>query len=372
MGQILVVQEVNRGGFTASASSVRLGHIDSMRALAALLVVTHHTFNDAAAYAPVSTLIGAISAVNTFVDFGRFGVDLFFIISGYVIPFSLLGRTGRVVPAFLVSRAFRLYPMYWVALGAYLLVMLGPTDGRAIALNATLLHRFVGVTDLIGLSWTLQVELVFYALSAVLFIIGFLSRPKIIVALFCIISFYLLATAVVSLAGGPLLPFGWPTFIALMVGGTLLRFIDDGKLPGGALAALAVAAFIMIKFAVAVLVFADPSRSSNLWTQHFNPVFAAVVTFLLMNGRFRLNWRPAAWVGTISYSVYLLHPLIATLVLPVAGALVGQTSGFIIFLILLISILAVSSATYLLVERPCIRFSHRLACRLTTRQGADS
>lgn len=353
-----------------SAASVRLGHVDTMRAVAALLVFIHHCFDQSAAYALASPVATAILAANGIVDFGRFGVELFFIISGYVIPFSLLGRTGRTVPAFVVSRLFRLYPMYWVTLVAYLLTMPTSVQWYVIAINTTLLDRFVGVAGVVGWAWTLQVELVFYALSAVLFASGALSRPKVVAAVFCAISGYLLATVALRLGGGPLLPFGWPTFMALMVGGTVLRFVDEGRMRGGVLVALGVVGFLAIRLAVAVLVFADPSRAGAHWTQDFIPVFAAVVTFLLMNGPLRLNWRPVAWVGTISYSVYLLHPLVANVVLPVVVRVTGETSPFVIFTVLLVSVLAVSSLTYLLVERPSIEFGHGIARRLAIRPPA--
>jgi peptidoglycan/LPS O-acetylase OafA/YrhL len=352
---------------TPPGGSSRLRHIDAMRAVAALLVLIHHTFDTAIGAGTASSLSGAISAINGFVDFGRYGVDLFFIISGYVIPFSLLGRPGHAVRAFVVSRACRLYPMYWVTLAAYLLVMLGPTGGTTIALNASLLHKFLGVKELVGQSWTLQVELVFYALSAVLFASGILLRPKRVAVLFFAIVVYLLATAALRLGGGPLLPFGWPTFMALMVGGTLLRFVDRRQLPGGAVVAAAVVVFLAVKLAVAMLVYADPSRSGNYWTQDFNPVFAAVTTFLLMNGRLRLTWRPAAWVGAISYSVYLLHPLVAALVLPAATEFIGRDSPFATFGVLLVAVLTVSSATYLLVERPFVEVGHKIARRMAAR-----
>jgi peptidoglycan/LPS O-acetylase OafA/YrhL len=351
-------------GAGAVAASPRFGHIDTMRALAALLVLVHHTLDNSMAHGSASSVAGTVLAINTFIDFGRYGVDLFFIISGYVIPFSLLGRTGRAVPAFAVSRVFRLYPMYWVALAGYLAFMPGPADGRLIAVNATLLHRFIGERELVGLSWTLQVELVFYALSAALYLAGALARPRMVAALWCVLMFYLLGAAVLPLAGGPLLPFAWPTFLALMVGGTLLRFIDEGKFPGGSAMGLGVAVFLAIKLAVAVWVFADPSRPGNHWTQDFNPVFAAVATFLLMNGRFRLTWRPLAWAGTISYSIYLLHPLVAELTLPLVRAFLGRPPVFVVFTMVLAAVLMVSGATYLLIERPCIELGHRIARRL--------
>lgn len=102
---------------------------------------------------------------------GLFGVALFFLISGFVIPFSLL-KTNRI--GFFIARFFRLFPTYAVALSfTFLVIWLGdiyfakefPHPTRSV-----LLHYLLGIRDMIGssridgVSWTLDIEIKFYVL----------------------------------------------------------------------------------------------------------------------------------------------------------------------------------------------------------------
>lgn len=108
---------------------------------------------------------------------GPFGVAIFFLISGLVIPISL-GAHSR--PGFLLSRAFRIYPTYLAALAA-LAVNLGvvwagsrfwglPFEAkpRLLAANALLIQDVLGWESIDLVSWTLCVELKFYLLMALL------------------------------------------------------------------------------------------------------------------------------------------------------------------------------------------------------------
>jgi peptidoglycan/LPS O-acetylase OafA/YrhL len=98
---------------------------------------------------------------------GHYGVNLFFIVSGYVI-FMTLHRTREPMD-FVVSRFSRLYPAYWVAVGLTFAVtaLLGlpgkeVSFGQALG-NLLMFHGLLGVPDVDNVYWTLQVELLFYA-----------------------------------------------------------------------------------------------------------------------------------------------------------------------------------------------------------------
>ncbi len=115
-------------GGSAPAGAARGGKVvfaDQLRGLAALLVVLSHMFNvypfaqgivsATAAVPPVQTplLWISLAVTQSWINFGPFGVGLFFLVSGFVIPFSLR-RHGR--GTFLLARALRIYPTYWAAL----------------------------------------------------------------------------------------------------------------------------------------------------------------------------------------------------------------------------------------------------------------
>ena len=152
----------------------RLELLDYGRFFAAIIVVLfHYTFNGIA-----NGKIDSINHVESIVDFtkyGYLGVELFFMISGFVIFHSARHRT----PAqFVVSRATRLYPSYWFAViftslfaifwGGDLLSVY-PSQ---IIINFTLLQNYLGIDHVDGVYWTLVYEIKFYFLVFLILMIG--------------------------------------------------------------------------------------------------------------------------------------------------------------------------------------------------------
>ena len=341
----------------------RFAHIDCLRAVGALTVFFHHIFPGAVnRLGDIGGIAKTLVSYDHYLDSGRFGVNLFFIVSGWVIPYSLLGRDGGRTASFVINRAFRLYPMYWIAITLVLLSTGSGGTGYEALFNYTLLHRFFGISDVLGLAWTLQVELFFYFLTASLFVSRLLQRPSYMLGIAAVlICWHVLVPVIVGLSG-PRLPVGWTTFLTLMFCGTVLRFADEDMVPRRT-AVLLVLSFIPARLAVALAI-VDFQWQSMTWLPEFLPVALPIVTFIVVNSCKTPNWRPLAWIGTISYSLYLLHPLIA----PPALVAMSQSDWFhdrpftATFLALLV-VVSVSSVTFLAVERPCIRLGRKLAAR---------
>ena len=137
----------------------RLPVLDVLRFIAALSVVIYHmTFRP-----QESALFGGLQAVS---KYGYLGVDLFFIISGFVILWSAMGRT---VPAYLISRVARLFPSFWVAILVTSATMLALRPERLqplrdITVNFTMVPGYLGASYVDGVYWTLAIELKFYFL----------------------------------------------------------------------------------------------------------------------------------------------------------------------------------------------------------------
>ena len=107
----------------AAAAPTRMGHVDSLRAIAAGLVVWLHFdqfLNPNAAIRP--TLAGPLHDWPTYVDPGRMGVMIFFAISGFVICRSFGNTREGSIRRFLIRRVCRLYPAYGVSMLGGLLV----------------------------------------------------------------------------------------------------------------------------------------------------------------------------------------------------------------------------------------------------------
>jgi peptidoglycan/LPS O-acetylase OafA/YrhL len=110
--------------------------------------------------------------------YGYLGVELFFVISGFVIVMTARERTVR---AFAVHRALRLYPSFWVAvvLTAAVVAVLDPADPvplRDLLLNLSMVPGYVGAEMVDGVYWTLAVEIKFYVLVAVLIGTGLIRQ----------------------------------------------------------------------------------------------------------------------------------------------------------------------------------------------------
>lgn len=163
----------------------RYDHIDSLRAIAALIVVWFHSEG--------SRLVDRKSSVYNlvihYVDPGRIAVFIFFIISGFVVPITLFRLHNSDWKVFIVRRFFRLYPIYWISI---ILVILSwplfhdaPPDTLRVLANISMFQSFIGYDNLLELYWTLGVEIKFYLLCLFLLRIDYLKHE----ATFPIIGF---------------------------------------------------------------------------------------------------------------------------------------------------------------------------------------
>lgn len=162
-------------------TSPRLAALDGLRFAAAAAVLLYHfvAVNHHAWGARTDEVMPGVQQVAAF---GSFGVQLFFVISGFVI---LMTAWGRDVRGFVASRAGRLLPAYWasVLLTLALLVLVIPgrrdVDVPQAVLNLTMVQRAFGVEDVEAVYWTLWSELRFYVLVGVLVGLG-LTRGRVL------------------------------------------------------------------------------------------------------------------------------------------------------------------------------------------------
>lgn len=138
---------------------VRLAGLDALRGVAALAVVLYHVTTWYAEEmgghpdpGPVLTL-----------PFGHFGVELFFIISGFVIFMTL--QRCHALADFATARLIRLYPGFLACLCLALLVSLTTVTPYQVLANITMMPEILGARAIDGSYWSLAYELVFYALA---------------------------------------------------------------------------------------------------------------------------------------------------------------------------------------------------------------
>jgi peptidoglycan/LPS O-acetylase OafA/YrhL len=353
----------------SGTDSRRLAYIDSLRAIAAMLVVWTHVSELFINVGPRAAASGWVHDLAVRIGAGRLGVVTFFAISGFVIPFSIKLGHRHPVREFLVTRFFRLYPAYWLSipLGIFACQWLW---GRSFSLseilvNLTMLETLFDVTPAIGLYWTLAVELVFYVCCVLLVLAGSITNYRRIGALVLVlIAIHVLAVALTVRNGMSvwLVPTYWCLHLAIMFWGTLYRAYQRGEATGPfeSFCVLGVAAFFVVIYP---LTFTFVFNMSYELTIGYS---LGVLLFIVGTRVVRLEWRPLAWLGLVSYSIYLFHPVVFSAAL---RWLVLQPNdswwrswhlGFYVLAILLLTI-GVAALVYKLVERPSIRFGRRLA-----------
>lgn len=167
-----------------------LNNIQLLRALAALLVVSHHTLDTYLQMGGDSLIFERVGY------FGAVGVDLFFVISGFVIALTISGSQQGLLPAidYIKNRFFRIYLGYWPAFFVKMFliyaIMIQVLDGMDVLKSFLLLpiNPAAGKLPVMDVYWTLSFELYFYALC----LIGFFVPRKFFNAMLLI---YFLAIA---------------------------------------------------------------------------------------------------------------------------------------------------------------------------------
>ena len=313
---------------TVAAKPLRLRHVDSLRAVAAGLVVWTHFAETLFPYSRGNP--GFLSFLHTLppaLVLGRVGVDLFFAISGFVICRSFNGPPEGSTRRFLIRRGCRLYPAFWVSMLAGVLMWL--LDGNTptlpvLAANATMAPISLGQPMLIGLYWTLNIELLFYGLCLGLHWCHRLdSRGTLAV---CAVGFAA-TRRTLHLAGhftGAKLDLSgeagvWMISLGLMCWGALFRSVYEET--GGFRRApfRNRGTWLLLLVAVALLDLHDPRLQTVLFRQPADQWGERLVTlhslvfFTLWVALFRVENRVLTFLGVVSYSLYLFHPLVLSL-----------------------------------------------------------
>jgi exopolysaccharide production protein ExoZ len=151
----------------------RLSSIQVLRGVAASVVVLHHFAQATATYAPRPSLIVS-SGLG---ELGAAGVDLFFVISGFIMVYTTTGRAGvRDAGDFMNKRLRRVVPLYWVWTSVLLLLWLTGLALRShdysvsyLVSSYLLIPSYNGESHhpLLDQGWTLSFELLFYVAFAI-------------------------------------------------------------------------------------------------------------------------------------------------------------------------------------------------------------
>jgi peptidoglycan/LPS O-acetylase OafA/YrhL len=356
--------------------SERFGYIDSLRGIAALLVIYLHLADYFLRNEPN---LGAFDhwsfvAFTDVIDIGKVGVIVFFAISGYVIPFSLMKRTDHAVPHFVISRFFRLYPAYWLSLPAGLVILVVVAhqhiDAALVVGNATMFQQFFGIENVLGIYWTLQIELIFYALCIGLFIIGLLQKTKFIFSASVIFLAFALVLSAVRFYSGMKLPVVVPLSLAIMFWGMIRRQADDGERTA---IKADVALLIVLAVAIPLVSFLAYNRDygyNETWYRYTISYGTAIALFALCTSRVRIDFAGMRHLGRISYSIYLFGPVAEQIILLSLLPRLGLGHGAHLYIgITMVLAVAMAAVIYRFVEAPSIAFGRRISEKFCARGG---
>lgn len=236
-------------------------------------------------------------------------MELFFLISGFVICLSCWGRTLR---QFAVSRFVRLFPAYWFAIAVTSAVMVLRPGGwelhpNTVLANFTMLQEPMGLRDVDGVYWSLWVELRFYLLFGIVAAMGLTYRR---VVGFC--AAWLLAAAI-----APALHLTFvsvlavPQYAPFFVGGVVIHLIGRFGTRRPVLWLLLGASWLGAQNALVGLVaHSERSVRGDLSWGISLAVVTACYALLLAAALGRLdfaNWRVLSLAGGLTYPLYLLH-----------------------------------------------------------------
>jgi len=322
-------------------SNKRLSELDALRGIAAISVVIFHftaKFREFFGYHFSSKFDWA---------FGHYGVELFFVISGFVIFMTL--QKVKSSGDFAFKRFTRLYPTYWICLIiTFAAITLFGLPGKEVTfrqalINFTMLQELVNVKNIDGAYWSLLPEILFYFLMGFIFQLKLLKKIRIIgfVWLLMIIlnKFHKLdyLNTLLNLRYGMF-------FFAGILFYTIKYNGPTSKLTHLLLLCCGITAFIvnpLLEYAVAIII-----------------IF--ILFYLFTYGKlFFISVKPLLFLGYISYPLYLIHQYIGYIII-----LKLKSLNFNEYLAILIAICFVITLAWIItvfLEKPILAFLRKTA-----------
>jgi len=330
----------------------RLRILDGLRLVAALMVVTWHFVAGQASSAWEANTRELFPPLWKLAGYGWLGVELFFLISGFVICMSSWGRT----PAqFAVSRITRLFPAYWIAvLVTTAVVTLWPVVKQPqstvdVLVNMTMLQGLLGVPHVDWSYWSLAVELQFYLLFALVVARGVTYKR---VVGFCL-AWSLVSVVVTGFGNTHLTMVFAANYTPMFVAGVafyLIHRFGSTLLLWGIVAVSWVLALVRVK--------------GELWwngagirpTAVIVTGFFVLMAIIALRWLDRIDWRWLTTAGALTYPLYLLHQYVG---LTIIKKVHPYLPPWMLLIGLVLALLMVSWLMYRLVERPASRLLRR-------------
>lgn len=333
-------------------------NLNTLRAVAALAVVYSHITSDA--------------GLDLHPSIGTRGVDIFFVISGFIIAY--IG--SRNADRFFIRRLIRIVPFYWAAtLTLFSVVLVAPhvlrsTQPDLVQLFCSLFFipretSYAGMFPTLVLGWSLNYEMYFY----VVFSLSLLVARRLAPVLCCLAIAAILLLVTASGAQNPSIQFYARPLVFEFVFGIvifyLLYWFERHRTALQAIASGRILLVIVLLGALVVIFFVESQQGFGLPRQISAgiPAFFIVLSAILLERIYRLtiNSRILFLLGEASYILYLIHPYVVFGMLRTVwrGYHPGLPATIAIIVILMSVSSAIAIAIHLVFEKPVMRFLRR-------------
>lgn len=330
----------------------RTYELDLIRFIAAILVVIYH----------YKSLIVTTMAVNeefvsglyAITKFGYLGVDLFFIISGFVI-FSSARNSSCY--QFSISRLVRIYPTYWICLILTVLILIITDDKEIPSLfkfftNFSLFHTYLGVESIDGVYWTLVTEIKFYICIFVLLYFNWIEKYKLW------LSIWLALTVLFFLTEHPTF-FGWfisPYYSPYFISGIIFHLAKKDGYESFHVIILSISAVLSSIYVYDII----DEFSRNITV--FDRIIAVIIVlsfyclFVIISlNKFSIKFnKTILTMGGMTYPLYLLHNTIGQTIF---NSYIKYFSPIILVVIISVLILLMSYLIHIYFEK---RYSYKI------------
>src|SRR6266850_5677768 len=361
------------GSMQPRNSAARLGGMEALRCVAAVMIVIFHTVE-----IPHIAVPSYLNVIKT--HFGM-GVPLFYTLSGFVLAYGYmesLGTRNQIIQ-FYIRRFFRIAPLFYVMLGTW--IVFGEIKWEHfsvsysdIALNLTLLFGLVPGrhVSIVWAGWSIGIEILFYIVFPVFAVLLTSIRSAVIALCISLLVSSMEFRALTSLNVGSYAYMNLITQLPFFIGGILAYFVwrDDNfkerRLLGSAMfiGVLLTAASMVYSRTVYTFLVAVPGVMGDLY------IWVLVLAALIMSICYSPNPivvnRVTRHLGQASFSMYLLHPLIIVVLAEIYSVMdrflgVGLlgVAGRVLLTLTVVS--AVASFSYVVIERPAVKLGRTVA-----------
>lgn len=352
-------------------SKPNIKFIDGLRGIAILLVIFHHA----------GEILATATIVRIFSSFGKYGVQLFFVMSAFTMcytGFTIKAKRVHFIK-FYLKRIFRIAPLYLLAIPVYYLlaviseryntVLSFSTPATytlpAVLSNVFFLHGFYppGNNSIVPGGWSIGCEMIFYAIFPCLIIItrkslGYLIIPQILATIAVVLLLYMAKLYHHKGEGGES-SFAY-YFIAnqmvVFIIGILLFFLWESCFVNKYLGILGIICILVLIF--------TPNKYE--WT--YSPLLTAIVSaslakFVSKKGMYSFIYS----IGKLSYSMYITHFLFVWLASYLCHSFnFGIDSNLLVlsmFFFIAGGTFLVSKLTYLYIEMPMVDLGRKFSSR---------